>query len=215
MRKGQKITEETREKMKKAQRGHISSMKGKKHSEETKKKMSVKKMIYNGMRGKTGKLSPLYGRKLSEETKKKMSLSRMGLSNHFGKKHSNEAKIKMSEAKKGKRLSENHKKNISLSKLGNKHWNWKGGITPINSIIRKSREYKLWRIAVFERDNYTCVWCGNKSSKNNKVYLHADHIKPFYLYPELRFAIDNGRTLCIDCHFKTDTYGGRVKSINK
>ena len=85
---------------------------------------------------------------------------------------------------------------------GSRHRWWKGGITPINEAIRKSLEYKLWRKAVFERDKYTCIWCGYKGNK-----LRADHIKPFALYPELRFAIDNGRTLCIDCHETTDTYG--------
>ena len=85
---------------------------------------------------------------------------------------------------------------------GEKNINWKGGITPINEKIRQSTEYKLWRIAVFTRDNFTCVWCGDNTSGS----LNADHIKPFAYYPELRFAIDNGRTLCEDCHRKTDTY---------
>lgn len=84
---------------------------------------------------------------------------------------------------------------------GDKHWNWKGGITPINHKIRQSKEYKLWRESVFERDDYTCVWCGAKGGK-----LNADHILPFAYYPELRFAIDNGRTLCVDCHKTTSNY---------
>lgn len=81
--------------------------------------------------------------------------------------------------------------------------NWRGGVTPINKLIRRSIDYKLWRESVFKRDNYQCIW-GGKEHGNN---LNADHIKPFALYPELRFAIDNGRTLCKDCHKKTNTYG--------
>ena len=49
-----------------------------------------------------------------------------------------------------------------------------------------------------------------QSGDNRGGNLEADHIKPFILYPELRFAIDNGRTLCHECHQKSDTYGGRV-----
>lgn len=89
---------------------------------------------------------------------------------------------------------------------GEKNVNWKGGITPVNEKIRKSKEYKLWRTAVFERDNWTCIFCMARGG-----IIHADHIKPFAYYPELRFAIDNGRTLCIDCHRKTETYGRKSK----
>jgi len=67
------------------------------------------------------------------------------------------------------------------------------------------REYRDWRKAVFERDNYTCVECGAKS-----VPLNADHIKPWVHYVESRYEISNGRTLCVPCHIATDTYGSKV-----
>lgn len=73
----------------------------------------------------------------------------------------------------------------------------------LNQVIRHSNIYKLWRMAVFERDNYTCIFCGKRGNGE----LNADHIKSFALYPELRFDLDNGRTLCEECHRKTETFG--------
>ena len=82
---------------------------------------------------------------------------------------------------------------------------WKGGISTINEKERKSTKCKDWKKSVFERDNYTCVDCGKKGGE-----LNADHIKPFALFKELRFDVNNGRTLCVECHYKTDTYGGKM-----
>lgn len=95
----------------------------------------------------------------------------------------------------------------SLSLKGDKCHFWRGGKTKENRLIRESVEYKLWRESVFERDNWTCVFCFTHG-----IELNADHIKPFCNYPELRFAIDNGRTLCVPCHRKTDTYGNGAKT---
>lgn len=89
--------------------------------------------------------------------------------------------------------------------------NWKGGLTEKNQLIRNSWEAKEWRKAVFERDNYTCVGCGDDTGGN----LEADHIKPFSLFPELRWIVDNGRTLCTPCHKATDTWGKKVYTYKK
>lgn len=108
---------------------------------------------------------------------------------------------------KGKHFTEEHKRKLGLSRSGEKNWNWKGGITPIHIKIRSTYEYKLWKMSVLKRDNYTCIWCGSKKQ------IEADHIKPSILFPELRFAIDNGRTLCKPCHMTTNTYGGRCNKL--
>lgn len=141
------------------------------------------------------------GRKASEEKRKILSEC------HKGIKHSEETKRKIGLASLGnkysvgRKLSQETKLKMSIAQKGEKSASWKGGITPLNSIIRRSLEYRTWRTKVFERDNYTCVQCG----KTN-CYLEADHIKSFAYYPELRFDIDNGRTLCLECHKKTPNY---------
>jgi 5-methylcytosine-specific restriction endonuclease McrA len=78
---------------------------------------------------------------------------------------------------------------------GKAHYNWKGGICSEAYLLRRSVRYRNWRKSVFERDDYTCQICEKRG-----VYLEADHIKPFAYYPELRFSLDNGRTLCKSCH---------------
>jgi len=90
---------------------------------------------------------------------------------------------------------------------GSNHWNWKGGISPKNNAARSCIEIKQWRRAVFGRDNFTCIWCKQKGGK-----LNADHILSFSKFPEWRHEINNGRTLCEDCHSKTRTFRGRSNS---
>jgi 5-methylcytosine-specific restriction endonuclease McrA len=91
----------------------------------------------------------------------------------------------------------------SISHLGKKNYFWKHGKTEELKLIRRGIEYRLWREAVFARDNWTCKYCGSRGCD-----LQSHHIKSFTHYPELRFAIDNGETVCLDCHKKTDNYSG-------
>lgn len=56
---------------------------------------------------------------------------------------------------------------------------------------------------------------GHAFGHGKRVDLQADHIKPFAMYPELRFDVDNGRTMCIPCHKLTDTYGGKTLKLIK
>lgn len=134
-----------------------------------------------------------------------------------------ERRRKASLAKSGRTLSESHRKKISLGNKGKSRTiehrlalsrtlrakrpeNWDGGLRMHHKRIRKSLEYIEWRKSVFKRDDYTCRVCAARGGQ-----IQADHIKPFAEYPELRFSIDNGRTLCVPCHKKTDTWGARPK----
>ena len=122
-----------------------------------------------------------------------------------GRKFSKEWRNKLSISHKGKKLSEKNKENIRKAQLrignrppiksGKEHYNWKGGITPLNDKIRKSIEYKLWRKSVFERDNFICQKYGTSGGK-----LIAHHINNFAEKEDLRLAIDNGITLSEKAH---------------
>lgn len=99
---------------------------------------------------------------------------------------------------------------------GERHYWWLGGITPLRMQIHHMKEYSEWRRLCFVRDEYRCIFCGYTGNK-----LEVDHIKPFsYIrYKNNIKSVDdarkcdelwdtnNGRTLCRDCHRKTDTYG--------
>jgi len=86
-------------------------------------------------------------------------------------------------------------------KKGIKSLLWKGGRTKLSQLLRTRVEYSEWRNAIFIRDNYTCQKCGIKSGCGHRIFLHAHHIKSFNEYPKLRYNLNNGITLCKNCHF--------------
>ena len=86
----------------------------------------------------------------------------------------------------------------SQNMKGTKASNWQGGKTPINKLLRGQKKVFECRTKVFERDDFTCQMCGDNRGHN----LNAHHIKSWAKYPELRFDINNGITLCRECHIK-------------
>jgi len=83
---------------------------------------------------------------------------------------------------------------------------WRGGKTKKSKLLRCRVEYREWRNAVFQRDDYTCQGKNHpldlprKCGEGIKVYLHAHHIKSVSEYPELIYEVNNGITLCKNCH---------------
>jgi len=131
-----------------------------------------------------------------------------------GKHHSQESKERMRK----KALLQNRKPPVNT---GEKHGRWKNGVSKYRLLvdqIRRSRKYFLWRLAVFNRDNFSCVVCKDNKGGN----LQADHypktlaefiynfniktLEDAYLCKEL-WKINIARTLCRDCHKKTITWG--------
>jgi len=130
-----------------------------------------------------------------------------------------------------KKISETLKGRPQPWNRGKNHVMWKGGVE-LRKCLYGLLEYKEWRTAVFERDDYICQLCGisNKKGLGVTVVLNADH----YPVPLFRFIdkinrelpdgtneekkqyardytemwdIRNGRTLCLSCHKETPTWG--------
>lgn len=59
---------------------------------------------------------------------------------------------------------------------------------------RHSAENTHWRLAVLKRDGYLCQCCYEYGE------THVHHLKSFARFPELRFDVDNGVTMCEPCH---------------
>ncbi|MDB4594021.1 HNH endonuclease [Paracoccaceae bacterium] len=100
-----------------------------------------------------------------------------------GTKMSAESRKKMSEAKKGKYS-------------GSDNPNWKGA--EVSEDIRERRSYqsKVWRKACLERDDNCCTICASTER------LHVHHILEYKDYPDRRWDINNGKTVCAICHEK-------------
>lgn len=184
-----------------------------------------------------GRVSPMKGVIMSESSREKMSTS------HTGLKLTDAHRANISKGNKGLKrtpeqceniarghigqpcLTETRKK-LSIINSGEKHprWGkrgadsptWRGGLTAANDAFRNSFAHREWRNAVFAKNNYTCVSCGQVRGD-----IEADHIKPLSIYngtkgyPDIRLDVSNGRTLCRTCHRKTDTYGMRGKGKNQ
>lgn len=168
-------------------------------------------------------------KKLSEAMKRIDNSHFIG--NWKGKKQSPEHIAKRVAKKLGSKMSDEAKNKMSLAKVGKKRPLWvlenqsrkmrekRAGtvlLTKLAEQIRKCFKYRQWRSDVFERDNWTCQVC----FKRGGITLNADHIKPFALVCrenniksledglncEELWNINNGRTLCLECHKKTPSY---------
>jgi hypothetical protein len=124
----------------------------------------------------------------------------------------------------GKKHSQETKNIMSKKSIGRKPSNKMGGETSLNKRIYYSSKYIQWRSNIFQRDKWTCQTCNIKG-----VLLEAHHKKRYALilkenkirsYEDAMnckelWNIDNGVTLCKDCHNLTKRVGSfGDKTIN-
>ena len=111
--------------------------------------------------------------------------------------HRDMVREKISASKKGVPFSDEHKKNMRGPRphaRGENSPSWKGGV----NYDRRCPSYREWQKSVFKRDDYTCRWCGKRGGG-----LNAHHVEKFSENVSARYDVNNGVTLCLDCHNKT------------
>ena len=85
---------------------------------------------------------------------------------------------------------------LRLEQVGENHPMYNSTITDEERLNRRGSHQRSWSKQVMERDNYTCQVCGDNKGGN----LNAHHLNGWNAFPEQRFDLDNGVTLCNDCH---------------
>lgn len=117
-------------------------------------------------------------------------------------------------------ITEETRLKLSKIQVGAKSHFWRGGTTLLNKQIRADVLYQIWRDKIFKRDNYSCRRCNDTTYVGHKIKIHPHHLFPFakllkfYDIKSLEDArgclalwdVDNGITLCLDCHKKTESY---------
>lgn len=210
LRKGTKHSLQTKQKISAGLKGKKPSNygKGKKHSVDC-AVCGCRKKSAHGMKCVSCCAKSRVGAKHSKETLQKIKTARAK------QVFSEETILKIKIANTGKKDTLEARVKKSNARKGDKNPSWKGGVSSKNKTERNlamnTLEYKLWREAVFIRDGFQCVFGG--AAHGNK--LNADHIKPWALFPKLRYEITNGRTLCVSCHRKTDTYARKILQYAK
>ena len=122
-----------------------------------------------------------------------------GLSNWIGRKHSAETKKKIGDVQRGRKQTPD-----SVEKRRQKHIGQRR-----KSTRHASRRYWEWKDSVKERDGWKCNHCGCDDKKK----LHAHHVVAWEKNEELRFDVNNGLTLCKNCHAKEETKHRKGKSF--
>ena len=171
------------------------------HSEETKRKISA----------------ILKGRKISDSHK--VSITKATKRRWENPEYKKRVGLSIAKGKTGIKVSAQGRESIRKSRIGllsgEKHWNWKGGITHIRETIRKMFEYRQWVSDCFTRDGFTCQLCKKRGGD-----LEVDHYPKVFSqildeysvrtreearHCEELWNLNNGRTLCSPCHAKTYT----------
>lgn len=142
----------------------------------------------------------LKGRLFSEETRERISLAKKGKATRgFGWKHSDESKEKMRKSAKGFCLQAKINALIAnKERVGEKHQNWISDRTKLKISEKKHLDvkYMYWMRTVKNRDGWKCKILNSDC----KGRLEAHHILNWVDYPELRYELNNGITLCVAHH---------------
>lgn len=99
-----------------------------------------------------------------------------------------------------------------IHKTGENGPNWKGGVVPERMRARSTVAYEKWRKEVYKKDWYTCQCCGEYKG----IEKQAHHLINFSDNKNLRYDIENGITLCKNCHYTTvkDSFHNIYGTIN-